>query len=138
MLRRVVSLLLVPALLLYQWAGLGHVHADHLPVGHDLVPHFHLHAGEPDHHDHDGPCHHHDQDDEPDDLVLESPESAPLSDHEADAVYVSVDFLVGERCPTSADVGWVTCVAPPPVGTLDGWLGSDDYYAPWWPAPPPL
>jgi hypothetical protein len=95
--RRVVSLLLVPMVLLTQWAGTSHCHGSHQPPDHDRVPHFHF-GGFPlrqsNHHHHDGHGHHHHHDGEDrDDGDRDEPsdEPAPRPDHDDDAIYVPVE-----------------------------------------------
>jgi hypothetical protein len=104
MYRRLVSLFLLPCLLLTQPAAFAHSHGDAQPTGHDLRPHFHSTTTH-DRHDHyhsSGNHHHthrHDaagQPAEPVTCLTTQPE--PLSDHDADAVYVgSVDTIAAER-----------------------------------------
>jgi hypothetical protein len=145
MYRRVVSLLLLPSFLLIQWASIGHVHGGNQSDVHDFVPHFHLngiwHDSHGDqHHNNHGDQHHHqdDGDDEPDIDQPEPPETEPLSDHDADAVYLSVDLLLGARCQTSTALGGVTWTASTPDVWFDGWTDTQDYFACWLPAPPRL
>ena len=138
MYRRVVSLLLLPSLLHLQQLSLGHTHGGSQPAGHDLVPHFHAHIfhedhdecghhphPDADHHDHDDD----DDDDAPDFCVSHAADSEPSSDHDSTAVFISVDQLVGERCPIGEDLGWVTWIATTPGDWLDAWLGTHDHCA---------
>jgi len=144
MYRRIVTLLLLPGFLLTQWASLGHFHGGDQPVGHDLAPHFHVNAARHDHH-HGGHHHHghghkhhhhHDEDDRPDIKGPQSPEPKPLSDHDADAVYVSVDLLLGERCLISNELGSVTSITATPARYFRGWDGTQDHFVRWLPRPP--
>jgi hypothetical protein len=127
--RRVVLLLLLPGLLLNQAAAAGHAHGEYTPADHSARPHVHtLPAAEDRHHSHGhhhgpGGHHHDDEEDETAPTVL-SPQADPLSDHDADAVFVPADAVVVER-PAAVDVVdttivWITCEAGEPVGgTLD-------------------
>lgn len=92
--RRVVCLLLVPAVLLTQRAGLCHGHGPAQPAGHDLRPHFHLRLAS--------------QTDHPD-------------DHDDDAVYLTAVEAVAARGPTGDELTRPTL---PPAGVaavLDRW-----------------
>jgi hypothetical protein len=130
--KRVVCLLLVPAVLLTQRAGLGHFHGGRQPAGHDFRPHIHTNLtsschGHDGHHHHghhhgSGGHHHHDADEgaEPDAALAPLPE--PLSDHDSDAVYISAVYGVGR--PRSGDD--ITRVAPgvaPELAMIAGCLG---------------
>lgn len=125
MYRRIVSLLLLPCVLLTQSAALaGHAHADFRIPGHDLRPHIHT-QNVPAGHNHDSHAHHHHHasSDHHHDDVADSTEPdfqqtllpvAP-SDHDSDAVYVTiVDSVVGVRCllDNVADTSlWVSAAA---------------------------
>jgi hypothetical protein len=87
MFRRVVPILLVPVVLLSQWAGLVHCHGADQPPGHGSVPHIHI--GEilsirPMHHHHDAP--------EREDADHGEPcnQSTLPPEHDDDAVYIPV------------------------------------------------
>ncbi len=99
MYRRVVSLFLLPCVLLPQTAALGHAHGVSQPAGHDLRPHFHTGPssapGQQAHgHHHHGPNGHHHDDDGDDGAPPE-----PLSDHDADAVFLPSVDVVLNKCP---------------------------------------
>jgi hypothetical protein len=130
MLRRVVSLMLLPCLLLTQSAALGHAHGGVLPAGHGLRPHFHLASVHESHGHRHGPDghHHHDADDEPDtelDPVLQ--EQAPHHDH--DAVYFSAESGVTLRERPQHAVDYPACLA-----SVASVIASDFHGA----GPPPL
>jgi len=97
--RRVVSLLLLPSLLLSHAAAFGHTHGDDTPAGHDQRPHVHvrLPAGHAHGHHHRGPGGHHHYHDDDETAPAVPPPPDPLSDHDADAVFVSTDAAVVER-----------------------------------------
>src|SRR5262245_52707207 len=133
---RVVCLLLVPAVLLTQRAGLVHCHGQAQPAGHDLRSHFHTNRAAPGHdddghhnghhhhaHHHPGPGshhHHHDEDEAPSsDLAL-----GPLADHDADAIFIpAIDAVPGgtpaaepERVPLGVAAASALTAAQAPPG----------------------
>lgn len=104
MLKRVVSLLLLPCVLLTQSAAmLGHSHGSGQPPGHDLRPHIHTNPSphhEHGHHHHgpDGHHHHHDGDHDPEPGTHPTSQPEPVSDHDSDAVFItSVDVVINDR-----------------------------------------
>lgn len=124
MLRRVLTLLLLPCLLISQSAALAHSHGGNQPAGHDLRPHVHVslvaHVHDHQHghsHHHGTHSHHHDWDDEvapadADDQLASLHESAP--GHDSDALYVSPDSVTTarERVVTAFDHGvWLLAVS---------------------------
>lgn len=116
MLRRVVSLLLLPCVLLTQSAVvLGHAHAGQRLPGHDLRPHVHTQAASHDHghrhlhghgHSHGTGAHHyHDDEDAPQPRMPVAPSPEPLSHHDSDALYfVGVDVVAGGRSVVGPDL----------------------------------
>lgn len=98
MLRRVVSLFLMPMVLLTQWASVGHCHRGQGAPAHTRSPHIHLSgfaAHQPGHHHHGahGHCHHHHDGDELD--AVDQSDSCdllptPSTDHDDDALYVPI------------------------------------------------
>jgi hypothetical protein len=104
MYRRVVSLLLLPAVLLTQWSGVGHSHGSFQPAGHDHTPHVHSCLLSSHHHDgYEG--RHHDQDADPGDPEQAEclGQSAPVEDHDDDAVYIPASALLRLRGQSSQD-----------------------------------
>jgi hypothetical protein len=102
MLRRVVTLLLLPCLLLSQSAAIGHAHGGSLPAGHDLRPHVHASfavSTHDAHGHHDGHgCHHHHgeavgHDADP---VTAVAQEHPVP-HDHDAVYLPAESTVAPR-----------------------------------------
>src|SRR3954447_14918509 len=105
--KRVVCLLLMPSVLLTQWAGRGHCHGGNEPAGHDLRPHLHTNPTSSghsydDHHHHGhhhhspgGHHHHHDEVEAPEPAAPPTPQPDPPSDHDSDAIFIdSVDVVV--------------------------------------------
>jgi hypothetical protein len=97
MYRRVVSLLLLPAVLLTQGVGAGHSHDGFQPAGHDQTPHLHLCVFSSHHHHDEAKHRHHDHD-----AALGGPNRAeslgqpvPLEDHDDDAVYFPTSVVLG-------------------------------------------
>lgn len=106
MMRRILSLLLIPLLLVSQSVCFGHSHRGSdvtEPAGHAARPHFHVHGKHPHshekhhHHSHDGQRHthhtHRHADDAREAAVL--PGIQPNDDHDEDAVYVSTSEMLG-------------------------------------------
>jgi hypothetical protein len=97
MYRRVVSLLLLPAVLLTHGVGAGHSHDGFQPAGHDQTPHLHLCVFSPHHHHEGSESHHHGHDadrDDPD-RAESLGQPAPLEDHDDDAVYFPTSVVLG-------------------------------------------
>lgn len=91
MLRGIVSVLLMPMVMLSQWASIAHCHQGHHPHGHGSMPHLHIggdSAHDTGHHHHDGHGHHHHHHDQQRG-DQEQPGDAPtvLPHHDDDAVY---------------------------------------------------
>lgn len=144
--RSFVSLVLMPCVLLTQSAVLGHSHPGGQPAGHDLRPHFHTgssteHRCSHDHHHHGpgGHHHHHDDcdDDESDTNLQGLSQTAPASDHDADAVYVvSLVTVVAERSrQTEKSAGCPRPIAASISPTIPGDVPSDQFVT--WSQPPP-
>lgn len=125
MLRRGVTLLLVPCVLLSQMAplALAHSHRSVSPADHDLRPHTHVppvrviedneHDG---HHGHShGHSHHHlaEVDDAP--VPSENVESGSAPSHDSDAVYLKAETLP----PVDRHSDW-SAEQPDAVSSLDG------------------
>jgi hypothetical protein len=139
MYRRVVSLLLVPCLLLTQSAALGHHHGGDQPPGHDLRPHVHTTPAPHDHEHHHGPGshdHHDDGEDESETARISPSLPQPLSDHDDDAVYVTVEFVVAGRVQSGQEVERAPWL-PPSVNAAPAVRGGlREWSAPWPHAPP--
>lgn len=128
MLRRVVTFLLLPCVLLTQSAAFGHSHGGS-HAGHDLGPHVHTNPVPSNHHhDHNDGHHHHGHGGHHHAVVDEVPpdvpvalSSEPQSNHDSDAIYVSAtDAVTVER-------------AELPGGSSDFWMAftSDLFAQPW-------
>jgi hypothetical protein len=120
MLRRVVSLVLVPTVLATQWASVGHCHDGASPAGHDARPHLHLGTllGDPSgHRDHPGDCPDHDADavDVP---VLTVPPAPAGPD--ADAPPAHAGLPAGTFAPVPTSAAGVTVRPHPPPGSRCG------------------
>lgn len=108
--RLIVSLLMIPGVLLTQFAAVPHTHASgqHEPTGHQSHPHFHFHLFRPTESARNVP------------IQCTSPAcSAPQigtdnapPDHDSDAVYVESATATAEREKPRADVH---CATPLPV-----------------------
>ena len=91
MVRTVVSLMLMPMVLLNQWANLGYCHGGSHPQENQSRPHIHLvdgghHHG---HHHHHGDGHHHyDLPDEDEEQAAPFPEQHVCAGHDDDALYL--------------------------------------------------
>lgn len=108
--KRLACLLLVPAILLTQRAGLCHGHGPAQPAGHDQRPHFHLRLAAPD-----------DTDD----------------DHDHDAVYLAAVEAVAARGPTGDEL--TRADVPPAAEAVLAWRPCDLSGGPAArPHPPPL
>ncbi|WP_198000412.1 hypothetical protein [Gimesia alba] len=103
MLRRILSLLLIPFVLLTQSVSFGHSHAGNQPAGHDLRVHFHVSSPEADEqhghshahgtHSHEHEGHSHTDHDKPDSSQVEFP-----FDHDSSAIYLnSTDLTSSSR-----------------------------------------
>ena len=96
MMRRIVSLLLIPLMFVSQSFGFAHTHqgtGTAEPEGHSARPHFHVHgAGNHHHHQHDADHSHHHVAADRDAASLTG--FLPLDDHDDDAVYVSTEMLI--------------------------------------------
>lgn len=125
MFRHVLSLVLVPPVLLAQYASVGHAHSDGQPNGHDLRPHVHARPLAHRHGDHD-----HEHDDRRGsghargDRGAEVPTAgAPelLTDHDADAHYLSsTDMAPASGATAHAPLAFVLWVAPLRAAPLAG------------------
>src|SRR5262249_27621230 len=97
MIRRAISLLLVPMLLL-QGMSFAHSHGGtgvYEPPGHDHTPHVHWYLfATPAHQHHEDQDHVQDADDDDDGDVAADPKT-PATDHDDDALYVSVSLMLG-------------------------------------------
>jgi hypothetical protein len=133
MFRRVVALLLLPTVLLTQWASVRQCHGCSHEAGHDLTPHIHLTAwpfagSVPNSHQqcqeqrHHGCCHRHggdsDQDsgDKSDSTLVRDNDDSP--DHEREGVvYLPTGllhgWLTGRTLSSSDDVGNILSLALP-------------------------
>lgn len=135
MLRRVVSLLLLPCLLLAQSAPLAHAHGRATPSGHESRPHVHLglaavvfdenheHSAAGHRHSHGaGGHHHHDADSRatlaPDSISGDAAGIglAPCQpgEHDSDAVFVSTADAVASRASAesaASELVWLTTLA---------------------------
>ena len=105
MCRRIVSLFLAPCVLLTQSAVvLGHSHGTNSREEHDDRTHIHVHAiAFESGHSHHAHNHHHCDgvnESQQEHVGMEEPSpTVPLSDHDADAMYVSAyDVVLGARC----------------------------------------
>lgn len=131
MLKRILSLFLMPCVLIAQSAGVGHSHDDLQQEGHNLRPHIHLQLSLiASHYDH--PQSH------PHGNGNENQQSDPLSDHDADAIFFDVDTVLTERCSICDDSG--TSQLPYMAGAiLDIAFLQDSLLYPHfrWPHPPP-
>lgn len=132
--KRVVCLLLIPTVLLAQWAGFGHCHTTGQADDHACKPHFHLpifrlttSASEPvsQHHHHDGHHHgsghhhHHHGDDEQPNPKPTCPDERPTDPHDENAVYLPAGSgfgLPNDRIGNNDndDGAWTKLFALPP------------------------
>jgi len=103
MCRCVLLMMLLPYVLLTQFALVGHAHCERFPLGHCLRPHIHTGTVTHEinhHHDDDGISdHHHHEDDEVDDVKLRGmAPSETLPDHDLDAIYLAAfDSIPNDR-----------------------------------------
>src|SRR5262245_36881514 len=113
MYRQVMSLILVPCVLLTQSVAFGHSHGGREPAGHGLRPHFHTKLGSAGHHHHPG---------DTDAPEPGTPAAEPISDHDADAVYLDVVSVVITDRLTAND--------HEPTAAFDAVVGSASCYCP--------
>ncbi len=146
---RVLAVILMPAVLLAHWAGIGHCHAGGQPAGHGSRPHLHTGAPHRDgpahghhhghgHHGHDGHHQHHDDGDagEPDGCPAPAPE--PAQDHDADAAYLdSVDAVLGARPVAEGGLGASALLPAPLLALALGPSAAQPRGPAGWALPPP-
>src|SRR5262245_19711378 len=141
--KRAACLLLMPAVLLTQWGGLGHCHGENTPAGHGLRPHVHTGLTSPAHghrhshhgHHHGSGGHHHGEEEAAPDATSD-PTPAPPHDHDSDAIdLAAVDAAVVRT--HNDNLAPETWVAAGPELTPGGWCdlaGRAAFHS----RPPPL
>jgi hypothetical protein len=139
MLRRVITFLLLPCLLLAQSASLGHAHGNGAPAGHEARPHLHLAiAGQHQHtdghrHHHGKDGHHHHGTSNHNDVAVEETGASPTttvmagvseheSSHDDDALFTSPFDAAACRVNVqyaASDTIWIATPAFVPTGAYE-------------------
>ena len=127
MMRRIISLLLIPVLLASQWCVTAHTHADMNiveSIEHSARPHVHVH-GVHDHHHGSGHSHCNGPQDSHKHSTSEDQSSRFVAndsnDHDADAVYRPDSVTTGMSFEGRTDVPTSTVSAVKHLSTLEIW-----------------
>lgn len=101
MCRCVLSMMLLPYVLLTQFALVGHTHDERFPLGHSLRPHIHTGTGAygiNHHHGDHGPAEHHHHDETDDVIPRGMTSSDTFPDHALDTIYLAAfDYVPSDR-----------------------------------------